>query len=338
MSWHDPETLADIREDVDRVATWAFVNLFTEMNYDDPQDPRPDPWVAILLPTPEDFVRAAVSPDVGGWYDHDSRRLISQDAGPSMRHELMHALHWRDMTRRGQRHPEWIMEGLACLLEDVHVRPDGSIEPAPSWRTNIVKRLERMNRLEDFERLMTMPRERFVGVRPNARYAQARSVMMFLHDRGVLADWYTAYVSGFDDDPTGVAALEGVFDAPLDRVERMHKAWVASLPEVAEQIDRGMATLGVELGDGRGDGPVVERVTSRSAGARAGLRLRDVILSLDAQPVRTRSGLIRLLGERGVGQRVTLEIRRGALRKHLEITLQPHEDEPVKPGAPAWVR
>jgi len=337
-SWHDPETLDDVQADLDRLASWAFVNVFTDLNDDDAESLRPDPWVAILLPTPEDFVRAAASPDVGGWYDHDTRRLISQDVGPSLRHEFMHALHWRDMTRRGQRHPEWIMEGLGCLVEDIDLAPDGALVPAPSWRTNIVKRLEGMSRLEDWDRLMTMPRERFVGIRPSARYAQARSVMMFLYDRSVLAKWYRAYVSGFDEDPTGVEALERVFGAPLAQIERLHKAWVADLPEVAERIEPGMASLQVRLGAGRGDGPVIQRVPPGSAGAKAGLRMGEVIVGIDAQPVRTREGLIRRLGERRAGDRVRLDLRRGSVRRSVEVVLEAHEDEPTRPIGPAWIR
>ncbi|MEC9372571.1 MAG: tetratricopeptide repeat protein, partial [Planctomycetota bacterium] len=115
----DAQTFAEAREEVVQVATWAFGALFGDLGFDDAAlEARPDPWVSVILPTPEDFMRMVRMVNIGGFYDHDHRRLISQDIGPSFRHEFFHVLHWRDMARRDQRHPEWIMEGLAALVED----------------------------------------------------------------------------------------------------------------------------------------------------------------------------------------------------------------------------
>lgn len=327
VSAFDQRTFAEARAEIRRVSDWAMELLFTALDYDTPEQSRPDPWVTILLPTPEDFVRIVQTPNVGGYYDHDRRRLISQDVGPSFRHEFFHVLHWRDMTRRGQRHPEWIMEGLGALVEDVEFEEDGGLTPVPSWRTNIVKRLERGGRLLGWNELMTMPRKRFVTRRPNAHYAQARAVMMFLQERGRLGSWYRAYVDSFEEDPSGVAAFEADFDRPLVEIEREYAKWVRDLPEVAERIRPGMASLGVVVTPGRGDGPTISRIERRARGLGLGLRTRDVITAVDDRPTRTMEDLVRILSEYEVGDAVEVTVRRGTRWLTVEATLIEQQPE-----------
>lgn len=323
----DEQTFAEAEADINAVAEWALATLFTDMRLDDPAapepDPRPDPWVTVILPTPEDFVRMIRSANVGGFYDHDQRRLISQDVGPSLRHEFLHVLHWRHMMRHGQKHPEWVMEGLGCLVEDIErsPAPEGSLTPAPSWRTNIVKRLERAGRLLPLDELTSMPRERFVTRRPNAHYAQARAIMLHMALTGRLGAWYGAYVRSFDRDPTGSAALEEAFGMPLREIDRAHKEWVRALPEVAEEIRPGMASLGVVVTPGRGDGPAIESVLPGSDARRAGLRMGDVIVAVDGRPTRTMEDLVKILSEREVGERVEVSVRRGTRRVSTSVTL-----------------
>lgn len=319
----DARTFEEAQRDIDRVARWAFKNLFTDLRIDDGTDPRPDPWVTVVLPTPEDFVRMIRSANVGGFYDHDRRRLISQDVGPSFRHEFLHVLHWRDLSRRDQKPPDWIMEGLGTLVEDVRVEEDGGITPVPSWRTNIAKRVERMGRLVPWRRLMTMPRAQFVGVRPNAQYAQARAIMLYLYDTGKLTAWYAAFVEGYAHDPTGVAALEAVYGKPLEEIERDHRVWIRSLPDVAEEVRPGMASLGVVISPGRGDGPAVQEVTPGDAGDKAGMRVRDVIVAIDGRSTRTMEDLVRILSDYEPGDTVVVDVRRGTLRIELRAELRP---------------
>ncbi|MEC9374614.1 MAG: PDZ domain-containing protein, partial [Planctomycetota bacterium] len=213
---------------------------------------------------------------------------------------------------------------LAALVEDVEpTGGDGAkgLRLLPSWRTNIAKRLERGGGLRDWDELMTMPRERFVGRRPNAHYAQARSIMLFLHEAGRLGEWYEAYVEGFEEDESGRRAIEAVFESPLREVERRYRLWLRELPEVAEEIRPGMASLGVVVSPGRGDGPEVQMVEAGTGARRAGLRRRDVILSVDGRSTRTMEDLVRILSEYEPGERVSVEVRRARLRMTVEVEL-----------------
>lgn len=334
----DEKTFAEARAEIDAVARFAFEELFPSLSFDDGTDPRPDAWVSVILPTPEDFVRMVRSPGVGGFYDNDRRRLISQDVGPSLRHEFLHVLHWRVLARLGQKHPDWIMEGLGCLVEDV-ARVEGpagpALRPLPSWRTNIVKRLAARNALAPLRRLANMPREQFVGSRPNANYAQSRAVMMHLRELGRLGAFFGAYCRGYDADPTGVRALEEAVGTRLEEFDRAHKAWIAALPEVAERVRPGMASLGVVVGPGRGDGPVVEDVDRRPGrravpadGGADALRARDVIVALDGEQTRTMEDLVRVLSGCEPGQAVDVDVRRGTRRLTMRLVLVPAPADP----------
>lgn len=320
VSAFDPTTFEETRSEMRVIAAWAKKTLFTDVSTSQAQDDdRPDPWTLVLLPTPEDFVLAVGAPDIGGWYDHDRRRLIAQDLGPSLRHEFLHVLHWRHMTRLGQRHPEWIMEGLGSLVEDITIDGASGLTPALSQRTNIAIRLAKAHRLMPIQRFASMEHKRFVTVRPLAHYAQARSLMLFLNERDLLGAWYARYVQSFADDPTGVKALEDVLGKPAAAIDREFRAWLIALPEVAQEIRPGMASLGVELSLGRGDGPRVARMKPGSPVRKAGLRLGDVVVAIDGVTTRTMDDVVRFLGDHKVGDMVTARIRRG--RRFLSVTL-----------------
>jgi hypothetical protein len=338
MSAMDTRSSELAREDIARLHEWALASIFPELA--DPALATSDPWVVVVLPTGKDFLRwvaatygaAAVNnfSGIGGSYIHDQKRLVAQDLGATLRHEFLHVLHWRDMTRRGQEHPIWIQEGLCSLAEDYDC-PDGkaaSLKPVPSWRTNISLRLARGGRLLPLSKLAAIPRDRFIGSSPLAHYGQARTAFLFLHDTGKLKGWYAHYTAHFDEDPSGIKAFEAVFHKPLAEIEKEYRAWVRALPEVAEQIKPGEAGLGLDVEAGTGDGPVVAEIPRTIYGkpnpaAKSGLRKGDVITALDGRPTRDLNELVRLLGTKKEGEEVELSYRRGATHATVRLTLGP---------------
>lgn len=308
-------SFASAREEIGRVSAWARDELFGEAPL---PVGRPDPWVCVILPTPTDFFRLIMAEGVGGIYDTRTKRLIAQDIGPTLRHEFLHVLHWRDLARRGQpEHPLWIMEGLACLVEELE--PSGEI--APSWRTNIAKRLEKGGHLVPLERFTKMTREQFMNLRPRATYAQARAIFMFLRSQGKLRAWYAAYADGYAEDASGARALEQVFGEKLPAIDKRLKLWLRELPEVAEVDKPGEATLGVELAPGSGDGPVVLDSALLGQPGAERLRRRDVVESINGRATRNLDDLTRVLGEFKVGDEVAVSVRRGSKRMEIRVTL-----------------
>lgn len=320
----DPTSFEQAREEIRRVSDWALENIFPEL-----AAPGVDAWVVVVLPTRKDFERWAIGTfgreaisdfrQIGGSYDHDAKRLVAQDLGATLRHEFLHVLHWRSNTRTGHLHAIWVQEGLCSLLEDYDLDVRGSLVPAPSWRTNIVKRLRESRRLPTLKELVSMPRERFGASRPLQRYAHARAVFLFLHEEGKLRAWYEAYDRGYAQDPTGAGALEEVFGMDLVGVEERFRAWIDSLPEVPEEISPGMASLGVEIDPGLGEGPVIAEVVRRSAAAEAGLKRGDILTHIGGRSTRDLYELVRVLASFEPGQEVEVRVRRGTL--HLAVRM-----------------
>lgn len=328
----DPKSGEQAREDMTRLAKWGYENVFPDLA--DPEKSAGDAWVVVVLPTPEDFKRWSIASfgadavsgtsQVGGLYSHDSKRLVAMDLGGTLRHEFFHVLHWRSCTRLGQDHAPWIQEGLCSLVEDYETRGSGdaaTLEPVPSWRTNISLRLLRGGSLTPIKQLVRMDREKFVGTRPLATYAQARTLFLYLWQTGKLKEWYRAYTDHYAEDPTGEKAFEIVYAKPIAGVERDYRAWLRKLPEVAEQSRPGGAGIGADVEQGAGDGPEIVSLPRRSPARQAGLRVGDAITAIDGQPTRDMNELVRVLGQREAGEEVDVSYRRGNAHATVRVRL-----------------
>ena len=125
ISAHDEHETDQAMAEIQKVAVWSAGLLPVG------EDKRvaEAPFVVLALPDQRDFLKWAfwtygerarrAFAGIGGSYEHDEKRLVAQDLGPTLRHEFFHVLHWRDMDRLGQTHPIWIQEGLASLVEDM---------------------------------------------------------------------------------------------------------------------------------------------------------------------------------------------------------------------------
>ncbi|MFG0275520.1 MAG: PDZ domain-containing protein, partial [Phycisphaerales bacterium] len=286
------------------------------------RDPtRPDPWVTLVLPTPEDFVRIvgreAVAGGVGGYYDPATKRLIAQDFGPTLRHEFVHALDWRLLRRVGANRPTWMLEALGSLVEDIDLGADGVLHPAPSWRTNIAKRRVELGLRTDWATLFDLPRDRFLGVRPNAQYAQVRAIGLFMHDCDAHGAWAARSLEGEAPE-----ALAGALGVPLADAEAAFEAWLRDLPDAPESIRRGEASLGVELARGQGDGARIDRIEPGAPAREAGLRTNDVLVRVGGLRVWTAEDVARVLARFRPGEAIEVEVRRYARRVTGEATLE----------------
>lgn len=284
-----------------------------------------DPWVSIILPTRPDFERWArerFGPagagsffQIGGEYNHDRKQLVAADLGPSLRHEYAHVLHWRHNARLAQRHHIWIQEGLCSLPEDLDPDPaTGLDQPVANWRTNSVKRLAGALSLPPLRDYLGIPHDRFTSGRPLANYAIARALMLFLHDRGQLRDFYRLYTESMRTDPASdPAGYQAILDATglaPSEFDRTFRLWLRDLPEVAERIPIGGPSLGVEVEAGTGLGPVVTAITRPRAERRDfPLRPGDAITSINGRTIRDLSELVRVLSDHQPGQTVDVRVR-----------------------------
>lgn len=329
LSAFDQRTDDAVKAEFTRLSEWARANVFPDLL--DPAQVADDAWVVVVLPTQADFMKWAETvygpgavrgtSMIAGSYEHDAKRLVSMDLGATLSHEFLHVLHWRSMTRLGQQHPVWIMEGLCSLVEDYDLTGAGTLTPTPSWRTNTVKRIAKLGKVTPMADLSTMTQTRFTGQRPLANYATARAAFLYLYVKGALEKFYADYTDTYAQDPSGLRALESATGLAGTDLDADFRGFIRALPEAAETIKPGMASLGLEVEAGAGDGPVVRVVHRRKAGEVPLLRPGDVLVSINARPVREMAELVRVLGGFHPGDTVSVEYRRGRLSGKVDVVL-----------------
>lgn len=312
VSAFDPVRMGWAKAEITRLDRWwNELVLPDEGRWRHGPQRRQQVWVMLLLPNADDFREWAQGKYGGAWeriggeYSHDQKRLVSKDLGSTLRHEYWHVLHWRHMDALGQRHSAWIMEGLCSLVEDVESDPDGGMNALPSWRTNQAKRLASLGRLMPLDVFFELQQSQFIRTRPLAQYAQGRSLFMFLHDRGKLKEWYSTYVRHYQEDRTGKLAFELTFQKDLKEIQRDVIKWLKDVPEVAEQIRPGMATLPFEVEPGAAWTGGGLRINSfpfeRQSG---GLKFGDVVTSIGGEQVHDLYDYARILSGLTPGQDV----------------------------------
>ncbi|HWP40682.1 MAG TPA: hypothetical protein VNL70_07125, partial [Tepidisphaeraceae bacterium] len=139
-------------------------------------------------------------------------------------HELVHALMRADFPDA----PGWFNEGLASLYEQCTL--DGqTITGLKNWRLPALKQAIQENRLRPLSELIDDPRfyrQDLTGL----NYAQARYLLMYLQEKGLLREYYRRFRAARGEDPTGRKTLENLI-APqsLDDLDRAWRAWVLAL-------------------------------------------------------------------------------------------------------------
>lgn len=330
VSSYTETSTAEARAEIEGVLRWAHEHVFSGVH--EAAAHADDPWAMVILPTQEHFAAWAVRTygrsarqnltAIGGHYSHDAKELWAADLGPTLRHEAFHIAHWRSSTRLGQWHAIWMQEGLASLLESIEPGEAGIASLAPCWRTNQARFMARAARLIPLENFCTMPRERFTAGRPLAHYAQARALFLWLHERGLLREFYRAYTEGYAADPSGYAALCAVAGQSGRELDRAFRAWAADLPSVPEEIREGSPSLGIDIEAlSAGEGLRVTGFAPRRVAG--GLRMGDVITHVNGLPVRDYYELVRRLSGCEVNAPVEVRFRRGREHGSTVVLLAP---------------
>ncbi|MEE8155256.1 MAG: hypothetical protein V3T53_09930 [Phycisphaerales bacterium] len=208
----------------------AQAELLGPMLFGDP----PQHYVLIALLSVADAADHLRDPHAWGVNRHRRRELITVDTDRSLRHEFVHVLHHRHMDQLGQEHALWIQEGLAALFEDYEVSEDGSVVFLPNDRHNLTKRLARTGRLLSWPEVFALSKQNLRAEAARA-YPQLRSLFRFMAERGRLEPWYHNYINVFDDDNSGVAALQRTFELPINEIERQWRQWLDRQPTIVTQ-------------------------------------------------------------------------------------------------------
>jgi hypothetical protein len=102
--------------------------------------------------------------------------------------------------------PPWFNEGLGCLYEQCG-EEHGRITGYTNWRLAGLKDAIRADTLPTFEELTAMDEAAFYGGSRGDNYAQARYLLYYLQEKGLLRRYYRAFHAAREKDPTGYRTL-----------------------------------------------------------------------------------------------------------------------------------
>lgn len=257
---------------------------------------------------------------IGGYYMNVQHLLVAKTVGMTLHHEFTHALHFADQEARDQTHPIWVTEGLATLFESSDI-VGKHIQPTPNHRLNYLKSLTARKKTIPWKQLMQFDQPQFMK-QAAICYSQVRYMMMFLYEKGLLKEWYKNYTNSYKVDPTGVLAMEETFDKEIDKVEADWLAWVAKTPAPPVALPPNHAYLGVRV-EPETDGLEVADIVAGSGADKAGLKPKDVIVSVDGRDMIDPGDLIMLVDGHKVGDKLKIRYRRGKVYDFLTVALEP---------------
>jgi hypothetical protein len=163
-----------------------------------------------------------------GFYRH-RERVMFMNVGTgtgTLVHELTHALIVPDFPDV----PSWFNEGLASLYEQCSLGKD-TITGHENWRLPALQKAIKAETLRPLAELIEDPqfyRDDLVGL----NYAEARYLMFYLQEKGLLVRYYKEFRDGAKDDPTGLKTLQKIVapnDKDLSTFEKEWRKWVLSL-------------------------------------------------------------------------------------------------------------
>jgi hypothetical protein len=146
-----------------------------------------------------------------GYYDNGKGVLVMNIAtgGGTLVHELVHPF----MEANFEHCPAWFNEGLGSLYEQSAER-NGEIVGLTNWRLHGLQDAIRRGALPSFETLTHTTDSDFYARDPGTHYAQARYLLYYLQEMGLLVRYYRLFLEQHDLDPTGYRSLVGVLGSP----------------------------------------------------------------------------------------------------------------------------
>jgi hypothetical protein len=140
-------------------------------------------------------------------------------------HEIVHPF----MRANFPNAPPWLNEGLASLYE-YSTTKNGGIWGLTNWRLTGLKRAIHDKRLLSFQKLMSLDTDRFYDDDSGVHYAEARFLMQYLQEKGLLKTYYHAFVAALESDPTGYETLKSVLNqTDMTAFQSKWEKWVMTL-------------------------------------------------------------------------------------------------------------
>ena len=139
-----------------------------------------------------------------GYYDGAKRALVMNIAtgGGTMVHEMIHPLLRANFPGASP----WLDEGLASLFEQCRDR-EGHLVGMPNWRLAGLHHALRAGSAPSFAELLSSDAVTFYGEERGTNYAQARYLLYFFQEQGVLVELWRRLVAGGAQEDGGLRVL-----------------------------------------------------------------------------------------------------------------------------------
>jgi len=140
--------------------------------------------------------------------------------GGTLVHELVHPY----IEANFPNCPAWFNEGLGSLYEQSSTR-DGHIIGLTNWRLAGLKRAIKAGKVPSFETLTGTTSHQFYDMDPGTNYAQARYLLYYLQEQGLLHKYYHRFFRDRETDPTGLKTLRAILGPDGRDMTAFKKKW-----------------------------------------------------------------------------------------------------------------
>lgn len=144
----------------------------------------------------------------------------------SLPHEVTHAMIQKDFPGV----PSWFNEGMGALHERATYK-DGELVADFNWRITALRRAFNEGTYTGLETLMSTNDDDIYGRRSSFYYAQARYLLGFLQEKGILKRYYKHFNNSFESDNTGITQLETIYGKSINEIEDEYLAYVKSFKQ-----------------------------------------------------------------------------------------------------------
>jgi hypothetical protein len=157
-----------------------------------------------------------------GYYSPTEKALVMNidTGGGTLVHEIVHPF----IAANFPECPSWLNEGLGSLYEQCNTN-NGRIWGLTNWRLRGLHEAINDEEYEvpTFEELCSTTTREFYNADPGTNYAQARYLLYYLQEEGLLEKYYHEFHQAAKDDPTGYETLKRIVDE--EDMEAFQKKW-----------------------------------------------------------------------------------------------------------------
>ena len=157
--------------------------------------------------------------------EHSALIMNIATGGGTLCHEIVHAF----IPSNFPECPSWFNEGLGSMYEQCGTR-NGEAVGLTNWRLENLQEKVRKESLPSFETLCGTSSSQFYNMRKGDNYAQARYLLYYLQEKGLLEKYYREFRTNVKSDPGGFKTLKLVLnEKDMKSFQEKWEKWVLTL-------------------------------------------------------------------------------------------------------------